>query len=206
VRLEAIPILFAAFGLTLAAAWADGPFSRGAAGSHIGYIVPERYAEDYKADLIASIPSLVKIDGFWTPPEQDVAVADRVLRDLLHAAVKDPTLLFPDLAPNPDPAVPVNPEAARMLEQERDELDLVSRHYDTYVRQYVGIIVDGQKLVFCNYSDGTKVDPSTDYIFIHKVFVPDGGIHFLQCRFDPIGKTCSNVSMIGSWQEGKEKF
>jgi len=197
----AILISFAAFGLTLSAAWADELFIRGAVGSHIGYIIPETYAGEYKADLTASIPGPVKIEGFWTPSEQDVAVADRVFRDLLHAAVKDPTLLFPDLAPNPDPAAPVDRAAAALLEHERNELDLVSRNYDSYVRQYVGIIIDGQKLVFCNYSDGTKVDPSADYIFIQKVFVSDGTVHFLQCRFDPIEKTCSNVSIIGSWQQ-----
>jgi hypothetical protein len=196
----AILISFAAFGLTFSAAWADGPLVRVALalGSHSGYIVSERYAEEYKADLIASIPGPVKIEGFWTPPDQDVAVADRVFRDLLHGAVKDPTLLFPDLAPNSDPA------ASDSLGHERNELALVSRNYDSYVRQYVGIIIGGHKLVFCNYSDGTKVDPSTDYIFIQKVFAPGGTVHFLQCRFEPMLKTCSHVSIIGSWQ-AKEK-
>jgi hypothetical protein len=192
----AILIPFAAFGLTFCTAWADGPLVRVALamGSHSGYIVSERYAWEHKADLIASIPGPVKIDGFWTPPEQDVAVADRAFRDLLHSAVKDPTLLFPDLPPNADPA------ASDSLEHERNELTLVSRNYDSYLRQYVGIIIDGKKLVFCNYSDGANVDPSTDYIFIHKVFAPGGTVHFLQCRFDPESKTCSNVSIIGSWQ------
>ena len=201
-RLEAILISFAAFGLAFSAAWGDEALVRVglALGAYRGYIVPESYAEERKPDLIASIPGPVKIDGFWTPPVQDVAVADRVLRDLIHDAVKDPTLLFPDLAPDPDPAAPVNRDAASQLEQERVELELVARNYDSYLRQYVGIIVDGQKLVFCNYSEGTKADPSTDYIFIERVFVPDGGVHFLQCRFDPEEKTCSNVSMIGSWQ------
>jgi hypothetical protein len=196
----AILISFTAFGLAFPAAWADEPLARVglALGTHSGYIVSESYADAHKADFVANIPGPVNIDGFWTPPLQDVAVADRVFRDLIHDAVKDPTLLFPYLAP--DPAAPVNREAASQLEKERVELDLVSRNYDSYLRQYVGIIVDGQKLVFCNYSVGTKVDPSTSYIFIEKVFVPDGTVHFLQCRFEPLSKTCSNVSMIGSWQ------
>jgi len=190
----AILISLAAFALTFSPAWADGPFIRIAIDSHVGYIVPERYAWERKADLIASIPGPVKIDAFWTPPEQDVAVADRVFQDLLHSAVKDPTLLFPDLASNSDAA------AQDSLEHERNELALVSRNYDRYLRQYVGIIIDGQKLVFCNYSDGTKLDPSTEYIFIQKVFVPGGTVHFLQCRFNPEFKICSRVSIIGSWQ------
>ena len=198
----AILISFVAFGSAFSTAWADGPLIRVGLSldSHIGYIVPESYAENHKADLVANIPGPVNIDGFWTPPLQDVAVADRALRDMIHDAIKDPTLLFPDLAPNPDPTAPVNRDAANQLEQERNELDLISRNYDAYVRQYVGIIIDGTKLVFCNYSEGTKVDPSADYIFADKVFVPDGTVRFLQCRFEPWSKTCSNVSIIGSWQ------
>ena len=30
--------------------------------------------------------------------------------------------------------------------------------------------IDGQKLVFCNYSEGTKADPAAAYIFIQKTF------------------------------------
>jgi len=192
----AILIPFMAFGLTLSAAWADGPLIRGAVGSHSGYIIPEPYARDHKADLVASIPGPVKIDGFWTPTEQDVTVAERVFGELIQTAVKDPSILFPDLVKNSDPAAPDS------LEHERDELALVSRNYDSYLRQYVGIIIQGQKLVFCNYSDGAKIDPSADYIFIQKVFVPGGTVHFLQCRFDPETKTCSHVSIIGSWRKG----
>lgn len=191
----AILIPFAAFGLTLSAAWADGPLIRSAVGSHSGFIVPEAYAREHKADLVVSIPGLVKIDGFWTPTEQDVTVAERVLGELIQTAVKDPSILFPDLVKNTDPAAPDS------FEHEQDELAMVSRNYESYLRQYVGIIIEGQKLIFCNYSDGAKTDPSADYIFIQKVFVPGGTIHFLQCRFDPETKTCSHVSIIGSWRK-----
>jgi hypothetical protein len=163
-------------------------------GSHIGYIVPDAYATANKADLLESLPGVLKIDGFWTPPEQDVAVADRVFRELIHNGVTDPKLLFPHLSDSPDAT------GSDSLEYERNELALVSKNYDKYLRQYVGIIVDGQKLVVCNYSDGPKFDPSTGYLFIQKVFQPGGKVHFLQCRFDPLLKTCSNVSIIGSWQ------
>jgi len=204
-----------ALGLILSGARADEPLLRVdlALDSHVGYIVPESYAEKHKAVVVASIPGVDPIDGFWTPTEQDVAVADRALRDSIEAGVKAPALLFPDLAPNPDFAAPINPEAALALEHERKELVLVLSNYDSYTRQFVGIIVavpgtDAQtgagtvtdiRLVFCNYSVGTKVDPSTDYILIQKVFVSDGTVHFLQGRFDPLLKTCSKISMIGPW-------
>ena len=198
---RAVLVPLAVLASILCARAADGPFIRATVGSRVGYIVPEAYALDHKADLVDSIPGPVKITGFWTPTEQDVAVADRVFRDLIHSAAKDPTLLFPDLAPSSDPDAPPDPGKAALLEQERNELILVLENYDRYLREYVGIIIDDQKLVFCNYSDGAKVDPATDYIFIQKVFESDGTVHFLQCRFDPEAKTCSTVSMIGPWQK-----
>jgi len=178
--------------MALATIVPDEPFVKVALGNEGGYIIPQSYAQNHKAELVASIPDEPKIDDFWTPPEQDVRVADRVLRDTIHDAMKNPALLFPDLTPdNPD------------LEQERNELTLVSQNFENYHRQYVGIIVGGNQLVLCNYSVGAKVDPSTDYIFIQKSFAPGGKMHFLQCRVDAHWKTCTNVSMVGSWQQGK---
>jgi hypothetical protein len=196
----AILLSLAACGWAGSMARADDALIHAALETHSGYIMTESLAFASKADLVASIPGEPTIDGFWTPPEQDVAVADRAFRDLIHAAAKDPTLIFPDLAPNPDPTEPVDADKARDLERERAELALISGNYDSYVRQYVGIIIAGQKLVFCNYSDGTKVNPASDYIFIQKTFAVDGSSRFLQCRFEPLLKTITNVSIIGTWQ------
>ena len=213
----AILISFAAFGWTSSAAWADGPatnapgtnvlateipaakvpFVRVVLGLHSGYIVPESYAEAHKADLLASLPGPVKIDGFWTPSESSVTVAERVFRERIESAAKDPALLFPGLAKKAGSGAG---DPTESLDYQQKELELISVNFDSYLRQYVGIIMEKKKLIFCNYSVGVKVDPSTDYIFTDKVFVGDGTVHFLQCRFDPQEKTCSNVSMIGSWQ------
>lgn len=191
----AIAISVLAANAVLSGIHPDEPFIKIAVGSHGGYIIPQSYAEDHRVEVVSSIPGEVTIDGFWTPPEQDVLVADRVFRDAIHDAVKDPTLFFPDLAPSADGTVPASPE----LEEERTKLTLVSQNYESYERQYVGIIVDGTKLVLCNYSNGTEADPSTDYICMQKFFASGGKTHFLQCRVDVQAKTCANVSMIGSW-------
>jgi hypothetical protein len=197
----AILIALAAWGGAVAeCARADDIFIHIVLGSRDGYIVPEDYATAYQADLLATLPSAVKCDGFWTPPEQDVAVADRALRDMIHAAAKDPTVLFPELAPSRDPDAKQSDDDKRELARERIELALISENYDSYARQFVGIIIDGQKLVLCNYSDGTKLNPAAGYIFIQKTFVADGTVHFLQCRFEPWLKNITNVSIIGSWQ------
>ncbi len=189
-------------------AQSDDAFLKVELDSHVGYIIPQSYAEDHKADLAETIPGPVKIDGFWTPGESSAIVADRVLRLLIHAAIKDPTILFPDLAPPADSSGAASnsttADNAEQLERQRKELVLISDHYADYTRQYVGIIIDGQKFVFCNYSLGTKANPASEYIFTEKFFVDDGKVHFLQSRFDREEKTCSNISMIGSWQP-KEK-
>lgn len=190
----------AATGITFSGARADESIIKVDLDAGVAYIVTEKYALAHQTEIRANIPGLTKIDGFWTPTEVNVRVAERVFRELIHSAVKDPTLLFPDLAPSADPTVPVNAEAAAQLENERYELTLVSSNFGRYLRQYVGIIINDQKFVFCNYAHVPNVDPSAGYIFMDNVFVEDGSVHFLQCRFDAIEKTCSNVSLIGSWQ------
>jgi hypothetical protein len=201
----AILISLAACGALGGAAWADDSFARVELDSQVGYIIPQSYGEAHKAEFESTIPGPVKIDGFWTPGETSAIVADRVFRLLIHAAIKDPTILFPDLAPVVDPNAPAAAKSTSAdnqeeLQRQYKELVLIADHYAAYQRQYVGIIVDGQKLVFCNYSMGTKADPSSEYVFTEKFFVEGGKVHFLQCRFDREEKTCSNVSMIGPWQ------
>jgi hypothetical protein len=193
----AILLSFAALGVTLYGDLIDDRFVRVDLETLTGYIVPESYAEAHKTDLTANIPATVKIEGFWTPSVQDVTVADRVFRERIESAAKDPALLFPGLAKK---AAADAYDREDNLEYQQKELEAISANFDTYARQYIGIIMGKKKLIFCNYSVGTKVDPSAEYIFTDKVFVPDGTVHFLQCRFEPEKKTCSNVSMIGSWQ------
>jgi len=190
----AILISFAAFGLIFIPAQAGEPFVRVDLGSRAAYIIPESYADEHKAELVASIPGPVKVEGFWTPSEEDVTVAERVFRELIQSAAKDPTLLFADLA---DASQNASQDA---LQHQQIELELMSKYYAAYLRQYVGIIVDGRKLVLCNYADVPKVDPSMEYLYVEKYFVGDGTTHFLQSRFDLESKTCSNVAIIGSWQ------
>jgi hypothetical protein len=196
----AILTTFALCGLAFSAAWADESIVTVNLDSGPAYIVSANYANDFLPQLRATIPGAPKITGVWTPTEIDVTVAHRTFRNLIQDAIKDPTLLFPDLAPNPDASATEKIETAAQLENERFELTLVAKNLDQYARQYVGIVVDDKKLIFCNYADAPNIKPAIDYIFIDKVFVGDGTVHFLQCRFDLEDKSCSNVSLIGSWQ------
>ena len=67
-------ILFVAAGGGYSAARADGSLRRVEMSENIGYIVDENYALEHKADLLSTIPRVEKIEGFWTPSEQDAAV------------------------------------------------------------------------------------------------------------------------------------
>src|ERR1700761_8174555 len=116
-------------------------------GSHAGYIVPEEYANAHKAEIVASIPGGPHIDKFWTPSETNVEVADRVLREMVEAAAKDPSTQYPELAEAK------GNEAASMLAQEQVQFQGVVDNYDRYNRQYIGVVIDKVKLVFCNYAD-----------------------------------------------------
>ncbi len=165
--------------------------------SHVSYIVPENYASNHKAEFADSLPEDVKITGFWTPSANSVVVAERTFRELIHRGATDLSVIYPDLAKNP---TDFPPDSARDMQ---GELVLIGKNYNAYTRQFVGMVIDGHKVIFCNYTDFQKIDPSTDYIFIQKVFGQVGGFHFLQCRYDFASRSCQNVAIIGSWQEVK---
>lgn len=163
-------------------------------GAHGGYLVPVRYAEAHRADILATLPDEPPVDGFWKVSEQIAIVADRNLRETIEDAIKDPATLFPDLAPGGDAT------ERDSLEFERGELKEVLAHYGAYQRQYVGLQIDGHEFVLINYAAGPDLFPADGFIFIHHVFQP-GKMHFLQARFNWDYKTISNVSMYGPWQE-----
>ncbi len=190
----AIAISALAVSWLAAQAYADEPLVQVAIGSRTGYVVPEKYASGHQADLVASLPGAPKIDGYWTPSEQDAVVADRLLREMLEDGVKDPIQVFPDLDVKAEATSPDSPA------YEARELALALKNYDRYTRQYVGLILDGRKIIFCNYADVPKIDPAKEYFYLHKYFEPDGSVHFLQGRVDRDWKSCSGVALIGSWE------
>ena len=183
-------------GLGCGPVHADEPFPALAAEARGIYLVPAGYAEAHRAEILASIPGpALKIEGFWTPGEQDAQVAERVLHEALQAGQKDPTLLFPELSPTAEAS------STESVGYQQRELALVNQNYDRYARQYVGLLIDGRKIVFCNYAHGTKGNPNRDYLFLETYFATDGATQFLQGRVDVGGQICSNVSLIGSWRQ-----
>ena len=112
----AIIILSVALAATFSAVRADESFVQVTLDSGPGYIVSETYAENHKDDLIASVPGVVKIDGFWTPTETNAATTDRILREKIEDGVKNPAALFPILRRH-------RPRVGRFAPQGEDGVD-----------------------------------------------------------------------------------
>jgi hypothetical protein len=194
----AILISLAALGLGGTAMRADDALKVCEVGPHGGYLVSAEYAEAHRADILSTLPDEPEVTGFWKVTEQIAIVADRVLRETLEDGAKDPTQLFPDLTPGGDATQPDS------LEYQRNELKEIVAHYGEYGRQYVGLIIGGERVVLINYAAGPRLDPSSGFIFIHRVFEP-GTMRFLQARYNWDEKTISNVSMYGSWQDAPKQ-
>ena len=190
----AILISLVALGLAATGARAGDALVPCEVESHAGYLVPVSYAEAHRADIAATLPDGAKVDGFWPVSEQIAIVADRNLRETLEDAVKDPTLLFPDLTPGGD----VNLRDS--LEFQVKEVALILAHYGAYHRQYVGLIIEGRQEVLLNYAVGAQLDPAKGFLFIHRIFEPRK-MCFLQCRFDWGYRRISNVAFYGTWQD-----
>jgi hypothetical protein len=163
-------------------------------GDHGGYLVPVSYAEAHEGDIMATLPDGPELDSFWRVTEQAAVVADRHLRETLEDAAKDPTLLFPSLTPGGGLAT------SDSIDYQKQELRLTLEHYPAYLRQYVGLVIAGHKIVLLNYVIGSKLDPSEGYILIHRKF-ETGRTHFLEARFDWDERRITNVSLYGSWQD-----
>ena len=65
------------------------------------------------------------------------------------------------------------------------------RKLSKYKRQYVGIVVDGHKRIFCNFYCSNKVLSPNPY------FVRDGGDCYFQIEYDLKDKDCYNLSING---------
>jgi hypothetical protein len=190
----AILISLAALSLVETAAQGDPALISCEVGPHGGYLVPVAYAEAHRADILSTLPDSPELGDFWPVSEQIAIVANRNLREAIEDAAKDPKLLFPDLVPGGDSSSPDS------LEYQRTELGLVLQHYDAYLRQYAGVMINGRHFVLLNYVVGPNLDPAKGFIFIHRTFEP-GKMRFLQARFDWDWKKLSNVSLYGTWQE-----
>jgi hypothetical protein len=104
-------------------------------------------------------------EGAWTPTTADIAALEANLPDFLSAST--------------DP-------------HRRTDPPIVDRLPD-YMRQYLGIVVDGQEMIYANFfCTINEMDWHTEV-----VFVMDGGDCFFQVTYDPQSGDFSNLSVNG---------
>lgn len=77
-------------------------------------------------------------NGFWEPSRADVASAEECIGRFLGSAQQDPTL---DM-------------------YQKESAAFISENLDQYRRQYVGVVVGGERRIWCNlfFSDGSFLD------------------------------------------------
>src|SRR6185295_9968804 len=72
----------------------------------------------------------------------------------------------------------------------------LSRKLPNYKRQYVGIIVNGHKRIFCNFLCSSAFFLS-EYVFV-PIVVDDGGECFFRIEYDLVDKKCYNFNANGN--------
>jgi hypothetical protein len=109
---------------------------------------------------------------FWAPSINDVSRAEECIRQFLVFAQQNSTL---------DPYQKENPA-------------YILRNLEKYRRQYVGIVVDGEKRIWINsfFSDDSFPNWTRS-----PVYLLDGGNHFWQIEYIPLKDECINFYVHG---------
>ena len=133
---------------------------------YTGVIITEDGASDFGILFDESITA------FWEPSIDDVSRAEERIRQFLVSAHNDPNL-----------------DA-----YQRANLAFILDNLEDYLRQYVGIVVDGEKRIGCNFFLSDRSFPDWER---RPVFVLDGGHYFWQIEYDLLGDECINFYVHG---------
>lgn len=108
--------------------------------------------------------------NFWEPSVEDVTRAEACIREFVAAVEKDPQAY------------------------QREDAGFILENLREYRRQYVGLVVDGEKLVWINsfYFEDRYQDWESA-----PVYVLDGGNHFWQIEYVPLKDTCNHFYVHG---------
>jgi hypothetical protein len=110
--------------------------------------------------------------GYWKPSAEDVALAEKAIQQFLMAA-------------QDDPASDIHPLY---------HAEYILDNLETYRRQYAGIVVDGEKRIFCSaFTD----DGHFDRWMQEPVFVFDGGASFWRIEYIVPQDQCTNFDVNG---------
>jgi hypothetical protein len=109
---------------------------------------------------------------FWEPSSEDVFGAEECIRRFLASA-------------------PDNPE---LRDYEKADAAFVLENLMEYRRQYVGIIVEGEKRIWCNAFWSRGLYPDWE---LEPVFVLDGGRDYWEIEYLPLTDECVRFHVHG---------
>jgi hypothetical protein len=109
---------------------------------------------------------------FWEPSIDDISRAEDSIRQFLVSVQNDP----------------------RFDTYQQENLAFILNNLEKYRRQYVGIVVDGEKRIWCNSFFSDSAFPDWEHV---PVDVDDGGKHFWQIEYDLLKDECTNFYVHG---------
>ncbi len=112
------------------------------------------------------------VTGFWQPSVNDVSEAEECIRRYLVSAQDDPELDT----------------------YQKDKVAFILNNLAKYRRQYVGIVVDGEKRIGCNLFLSDHSYPDWERA---PVYLIDGGNYFWQIEYDLLKDECINFYVHG---------
>lgn len=130
-------------------------------------IISEKDAINFKGILPKEVSS------FWIPPKQELASMDLAIKRHLKAIIAD-----------------------KISDADAGEkAKFVLENFDSYCRQYIGIIIRGEKRIFCNAALGppeSKLNWKSE-----PIIVMDGGAGYWDIQYVPSNSKCLEFSTHG---------
>ena len=109
---------------------------------------------------------------FWEPSIDDVSRAETCIRQFLVSVQHDPQLDT----------------------YQKERAAFILKNLEKYRRQYVGIVVNGEKRIWCNLFLSDHSFPDWERV---PVYMIDGGEYFWQIEYDLLKDECINFYVHG---------
>jgi hypothetical protein len=110
--------------------------------------------------------------GFWGPSIDDVSRAEKCIRQFLESLQRDPNLGT----------------------YQQENVAFILENLEQYRRQYVGVVVDGEKRIWCNMFLSDHSFPDWERV---PVFVLDGGKYFWEIEYSLPRDECTDFYVHG---------
>jgi hypothetical protein len=140
----ALMILFCSFGFLDTTSFADDLFVRVPTDAFVGYVIPKEYATGKLSDYFGRDAT-----GFWTPTFAQVKVAEAAVRVAMRGtkANRSSILRYDSNESQADRSR----DTQYFEEQSRP---YIVKNYQDYTLQFIGLIADGKKRIYCHYVHG----------------------------------------------------